>query len=153
MSETIEVVTRPTDLAKRMARYPRQLDAAMAKTMEASLLHVQSSIPGYPVAPPDVNASERTGTLGRTLGVAQSSGVIGKAQIQLVRRAGQGVYEGKLGTLLEYAPNVIGKSQGMPWARYWWNITDVKARAQQGVINLHQGAVNKVLSWLDGKTI
>lgn len=145
----IEVVTSPPDLERRLIGYPGKLDAVMRKTMEASLLHIQSEIPAYPDAPPGVNTAGRTGTLGRTLGVSQDGGVLGKAQIHTVQSIGAASYEGKIGTTLWYSDRVIG-NQEEPWSRYWWRLKGVAEKAREGVIKLHNVAAEELARFIDG---
>lgn len=145
----VEVETNPPDLFARFARYPVKTDRVMKKTMEASLLHLQGEIPPYPEGPAGVDTSGRTGTLGRRLGLAQSGGRIGKAEIHTVKRIGSAAYEGKLGTSLFYAPRVIGQ-QEPPWARYWWTLHSVARKAKDGVIKLHNAAAEELARFIDG---
>ena len=147
--DLIEVKMTPPDLPRRLQAAPRKLDAINRKTMEASLLYVQGEIPGYPKAPPDVDDSRRTGTLGRRLGVSQGGGVLGKPEIHLIKRMGQGAYEGRLGTSLWYADRVIG-NQEQPWSRYWWTLTGIARKATDGVRRLHAAAMDELARFIDG---
>lgn len=150
MKPDIEITTVPPDLMQRLQNYPRKTDAVMKKTMEASLLHVQGEIEPYPSPPAGVDTSGRTGTLGRTLGVSQEGGVMGKAQIHLVQSIGSSAYEGKIGTTLWYSERVIGEAQGEPWSRYWWRLKDVAQKAKDGVIRLHNVAAEELARFIDG---
>lgn len=149
MQVDVEVTTTPPDLERRLAQYPRQTRKVMKKTMEASLLHIQGEIPGYPTAPVGVDASGRTGTLGRTLGVSQSGGVVGKAEIHTVRTIGTTAYEGKIGTSLPYADRVIG-NQDSPWKSYWWTLKGVAEKARDGIVRLHNVAAEELARFIDG---
>lgn len=149
MQVDIEVTTTPPDLQQRLARYPAQTRKVMKKTMEASLLHVQENIPGYPEAPAGVDASRRTGTLGRKLGVSQAGGVAGKAEIHLIEQIGTHSYQGTIGTLLPYADRVIG-NQGQPWKRYWWTLKGVAKKAADGIVRLHNVAAEELARFIDG---
>lgn len=146
----IEIITTPPDLLRRFQTYPTQFSGVMRKTMEASLLHVQSSTPGYPRPRPN-QTYIRTGTLGRTLGVSQSGGPMGKAQINTVRKLGA-AYQGEYGTNLSYAPRVIGEgTQGKAFVGRWWTMKTVASRAAKGVIRLHGLAVEELARWIDGR--
>lgn len=135
---------------RRLQRYPRQFDITMRRTMEASLLHVQQSVPSYPRPRPNQKYI-RTGTLGRTLGVSQSGGPVGKAQINTVRKMGM-AYEGTFGSNLSYAPDVIGEGTQRPiHAGRWWTLKTVAKRAEKGIIRLHETAVQTLASWIDGR--
>jgi hypothetical protein len=149
----IEIRTVPPDLLQRMQRYPDKLDAVLLKTGEAALLHVQGSIPDYPPPLPD-QRYRRTGTLGRTLGVGMSGGVIGPAQIQQVRRIGAAGFEARLGTNLSYAPDVIGDgTQKAIFAGRWWTMRKVAELARAGVVRLYQAAAERMADWLEGRAI
>lgn len=150
MPADIEVTTVPPDLARRLQQYPQQTRAVMRKTMEASLLHIQGEIPAYPQAPAGVNTSGRTGTLGRTLGVSQSGGAIGKAEIHTIQPIGSSAFEGKIGTSLWYSERVIGDAQEEPWSRYWWRLRDVAKKARDGVLKLHNAAAEELARFIDG---
>ena len=150
MPADIEVTTVPPDLQRRLQEYPRQTKAVMKKTMEASLLHIQGEIPAYPQPPAGVDTSGRTGTLGRTLGVSQSGGAIGKAEIHLVENIGSSAFEGKIGTSLWYAERVIGELQQKPWVDYWWQLKGVAQRARDGVVRLHNAATEELARFIDG---
>lgn len=149
MPADITVETVPPDLMQRLQRYPRKTDAVMKKTMEASLLHIQGEIPAYPNPPAGIDASRRTGTLGRTLGVSQGGGVMGKAEIHTVQSIGAASYEGKIGTTLWYSDRVIG-NQEEPWSRYWWRLKGVAEKAREGVIKLHNVAAEELARFIDG---
>lgn len=145
----VEIETNPPDLFRRFARYPGKTRRVMRKTMEASLLHTQGEIPAYPVAPANVDASRRTGTLGRRLGVAQSGGRLGRAEIHTIRTIGSTAFEGKLGTSLFYADRVIG-SQQSPWDAYWWTLSSVAKKAKDGIVKLHKAAAEELARFIDG---
>lgn len=146
----LEIRTTPPDLLQRMSKYPAQLDGVMRKTMEASILHLQASVPGYPPPPPNSNY-RRTGQLGRSLGVAQEGGTIGPPSIKAIRKVGPG-YEGIFGTNLNYAPDVIGEgTQKAVHAGRWWTMKTVADRAREGVVKLYQVAADRMAAWLDGR--
>lgn len=152
MADTgIEIITTPPDLLQRLgARYPQQLSAVMEKAMEASLLHVQGSVPGYPKPRPN-QSYVRTGTLGRSLGVAQSGGPVGTPSIRLQKKVGS-VYEGEFGTSLNYAPDVIGEgTQKEMFVGRWWTMKTVAKQAAAGIVRLHEAAVDELAKWIDGR--
>ena len=139
------------ELFARMSAFPMQLSRAVKKTMEASLLHVQGSVPPYPQAPEGVNARGRTGLLGRTLGRGMSGGNIGRAAIHEIKMGAGGFSEGRFGTNVEYAEKVIGETQQSPWSGYWWNILQVAEKARPGVIKLFHAMGDELAKWLDRK--
>lgn len=151
MAETgIEVITTPRDLVQRFQRYPEQFSQVMQKTMEASLLHVQSSTPGYPRPRPN-QTYRRTGTLGRSLGVSQTGGPLGAPSIRTIKKLGA-AYMGEYGTNLEYAPDVIGEgTQKELFVGRWWTLATVAKRATAGIIKLHDAAVDTLARWIDGR--
>lgn len=150
MPSEVQITTTPPDLLQRFNRYPRQFSIVMRKTMEASLLHVQSSTPGYPRTRPNQKYI-RTGTLGKSLGVAQSGGPVGKAQINTVRKIGI-AYQGEYGTNLHYAPTVIGEgTQGNAFVGRWWTMKTVAKRAAAGILKLHNAGVEELARWINGR--
>ncbi len=147
---SIEVIMTPRDLMQRFSRYPNEFSRVMEKTMQASLLHVQSSVPSYPKPRPN-QSYRRTGTLGRSLGVTQSGGPIGRATIQTTRKVGA-AYQGEFGSSLSYAPDVIGEgTQKEMFVGRWWTLKTVAKRAMAGIIRLHDTAVDELARWLDGR--
>lgn len=151
MADEITVVTNPPDLIQRFNNYPRQLDAAMQKTAEAAILHIQGSVPAYP-PPPSTSTYARTGQLGRSLGAGMSGGIAGQPSIRLIKKLGQGSYEATFGTNLDYAPQVIGTdSQKKPFKSYWWTMRVVGQKAMAGVLKLYQTATDELAKWLDGR--
>lgn len=147
----ITVTTTPPDLFQRMQRYPQQLDTAASTTMQAALLHLQGSVPPYP-APPANSRYRRTGTLGRTLGVSQTGGVLGQPDIRLVRKLGSSGYEGAFGSNLNYAPDVIGEGTQKPFfATYWWTMKTVAENATAGIVRLYQVMADRMAAFLDGR--
>ena len=150
MEPKITVEMTPPDLIKRMGRYPKKLDATLKKTMEASLLHVQGSVPSYPPETP-AQTYRRTGTLGRSLGVAQSGSTLGQPDIKLVRPLGASGYRGEFGTNLSYAPPVIGEgTQTKAFKGRWWTMKTVADRATKGVVRLHDKAAELMARFLEG---
>jgi hypothetical protein len=151
LSDEITVTTNPPDLIQRFEKYPQQLDAVMHKTAEASMLHVQGSVPPYP-PPPSTSTYQRTGQLGRSLGVGMGGGVAGQPSVRLIKKLGAGSYEATFGTNLEYAPAVIGtESQKQPFKKYWWTMRTVARQAMDGVVKLYDTATRELAKWLEGR--
>jgi hypothetical protein len=133
------------ELLRRMQQFPAELDKSANITMEASLLTLGENVPAYPSPPPN-SGYDRTGTLGRTLG---SSG--GKADIFESKKVGGG-FEGRFGTMLEYAPYVIGDdTQAYMHAGRWWTIKDVAAKAAAKIERLWETLGDKMAAFLDRK--
>ena len=123
----------------------------MKVTTKAAALVGQGAIPSYPSAPPGVDDSGRTGTLGRSLGVAQTGGIIGQAQIFTFKRLGQASYEAAIGTRVKHAESVIGANQKPPWIRYWWNINTWLKIAQPKIIKLYENTMQQLVNFLEGR--
>lgn len=145
MANEVEIRFTPPDLIRRMERYPDELHKEMERTMQQSLAHVQSSVPGYPPARPS-SSYRRTGTLGRSIGLG------GKAEIYEVKRIGQG-YEARLGTRLHYAPSVIGPNDQLPFfqARGWWTLRTALDKAKPGIERLFEGMSRRMVEFLEGR--
>ena len=150
-TELIEIVMNPPDLIQRMARYPKELDREMNKTTEAAVLHVWGSVLPYPTQAAG-SSYARTGGLGRTLGTGQGGGKSGNPDILTTKRLGQGRYEGRFGTLLYYAPHVIGTlTQARHIAKAgWWTMKDVKDKAQAGIQRLFDKMAGRMVKFLGG---
>jgi len=146
---TITVETRPRDLMQRLERYPSQFDRVMKVTMGAAMLTAVEQTPRYPSKPP-TSTYVRTGTLGRTLGVGRTGGVIGQPDIFTSKRMGQAVYEGAVGTNLEYAPFVIGDGTQAGHMSHWWTVSTWSKRAAAKIVRLYDNTMNQVARWLDG---
>lgn len=147
----VSTETRPPDLFRRMARFPYKFNGVMRNTSRASLLYIQGEIPGYPTAPAGVDASRRTGTLGRTIGSSMAGGRSGRPVIFDIRQLGLGSFEGRMGTNLSYASRVIGERQGNPWAQYWWTLIGVAENALGGVVRLYNAAMDEMAAFLEGR--
>lgn len=143
---SIEVTFRPPDLVRRMQRYPDKLHEEMGKTMTQSLAHLQGSVPPYPPAWPS-SSYRRTGTLGRSIGLG------GRADIYEVKSLGSGGYEARLGTRLNYAPQVIGPNDQLPLfkARGWWTLRTALDKAKPGIERLFQAMVKRLAAYLEGQ--
>ena len=149
---TIEVKLTPPDLLERLRDHPKELNEGMQEAMYQSLLHIQYSVGSYPVYK---SKYQRTGQLGRSLGVSESGGRIGFADEQEVKPIGQHVVEGVIGTNLKYAPYVIGDGPGPAQAkhmRHWWTMKTVKAKAEKapGIVAIFEKMVEKLAKKLGG---
>jgi len=150
----ITVTTVPPDLLQRMSRYQNQLDGVMKETATAALLVIQENVPAYPTQKPD-SRYVRTGQLGRSMGVGQRGGMEGRPDIYLVKRMGDGGYEGEFGSNLEYAPQVIGEQSQKAFfkKRGWWTTKTIATRAAPKVIKVYEIASRKMAAWLEGKGV
>lgn len=148
MADNLVEIKGLDELQKRMSQFPRELEKVQDTTMDASLLTLWENVPPYPERPQD-SSYDRTGTLGRSLGVSMSGEKIGKPRIYAKKKLGSGM-EGQFGTNLEYAPYVIGDQQ----SRYhfmWWTMKSVKEKAQDKIVKLWNTAAEKLAKFLDGK--
>lgn len=152
MDANIEIKTNPPDLFRRMERFPQELARETEHTMEQALQHVWGSVPPYPPARPG-SGYVRTGTLGRSLGSSQAGGMGSKPDIYQVRKLGASKYEGRFGTRLEYAPQVIGTQTQKRIFRNigWWTMADIAKKATQGVQRLFDKMAGRMVKFLEGK--
>ena len=149
MTEGMIISTDPPDLFQRFQRYPQQFNRVMEKSMDASMLHVQSSVPSYP-PPREGQSYIRTGTLGRTMGISQQGQPLGKPSIYKTSKLGN-AYQGEFGTNIHYAPDVIGEGTQKPlFVSRWWTIGTVARRAARGILRIHEIAVEELARWIDG---
>jgi len=134
MLPSIEVRGRD-ELHRRFREFPKKYTAAVAKTMQASLLILQGSAPKYP-RPPAGSTYRRTGTLGRSLGISMSGGKVEKPDLFVVRKGG-GYQEARFGTRLHYAPYVVGdaSSQQAGHMKHWWTVPQTLLRAARPKID------------------
>ena len=139
------------ELQQRMRDYPKQLAAAIQKTLQASLLTLWENVPPYP-PPPEDSTYVRTGTLGRTLGSNIEGGRSGGPDVYEVRQLGS-VWEGHFGSALEYAPHVIGDDTQARQNEHWWKISVIKERAEEKIIKLFGILAEKMAKFLDGKGV
>jgi hypothetical protein len=110
-------------LIERFKEHPRKLYGEIRTTMNAALLVLWESVPGYP-PPPEGSDYRRTGTLGRTLGSGEAGGNLGGTpDIYELKNSGV-LFEGSFGTRLKYAPYVIGdrNDEQAGHMRHWWTI-------------------------------
>ena len=74
------------EIQERMKQAPRKFIAVIAETIKASLFVFWENVPPY-VPAPATSTYNRTGTMGRTLGVSQSGQKLGQPDIFEVRQA------------------------------------------------------------------
>jgi hypothetical protein len=108
------------ELHARFRQFPQKWSKALGKTLQASLLILQGSVPKYPRPPAD-STYRRTGMLGRSLGSAVGGGKVGRPDIFEVRKMG-GFQEGRFGSRLKYAPYVVGEQQAAVHQGRWWTV-------------------------------
>lgn len=150
MTETVIEVKGLKELLARMQKYPVESAKAQALTMSAALITLWENVPPYPPAPPS-SAYDRTGTLGKTLGVGESGGVSGNPDIYTVKPLGGG-FEGRFGTKLSYAEYVIGDdTQAAVHQGRWWTMQVVANKASEKIVRLFNTLAEKLARFLDGK--
>lgn len=144
MEIDISVEYTPPNLPTIMKSFPRKFEQINFLFVQAALLAFQEAVPGY--APPRPNQTyKRTGTLGRSLGVAMGGGRVGKPSIYDIRHLGSGSYEGSFGSSLIYAADVIGRNQKPIFAGRWWvMVVIVPKRAAKKLRELGQAVANAV---------
>jgi len=147
----IEYTTIPPDLKERLIDFPVEYGKAMRVTMKAAMLTVHESTPAYPPERPG-QTYIRTGTLGRSLGVAQGGGVSGKPEIYIRKRIGRGNYEGHGGTLLGYAEYVIGERQAWMHVGRWWTVVTWGNLAAVKVLKLYRQTMQQLADFIEGKS-
>ena len=150
MPVTIEL-TGLKELAARFDAFPEVYAREVGSTMKEALFILQENVPEYPPAPS--NAYQRTGQLGRSLGVNMSGSPQGQADIYEVKRQGNqhgSSVTARFGTRLGYAPRVIGENtQQRPWSGYWWTIKTVATNATSKINETFERLVNDLAAFLD----
>jgi hypothetical protein len=139
-------------LLSRWDRFPKKVAQVLNRLMRGGLDVIHSEVPAYPPQPPDSDY-DRTGTLGRTLGVGMGGGKMGKADVETVKRSSRG-YVARFGTRLDYAQHVIGSRafHQLPQFRHWWTLPDTVAqRARPRLAKLVQGAAQILAAWITKK--
>ena len=140
MSELI-TIEGLKEIINRMTAYPLDLAKIVYESMGGSLYTLNENVPPYPQKDSG-STYRRTGTLGRSLGVASNDGKGGGAggnpSIFKVKQLGGGNVEGKFGTNLEYAEFVIGENQAGMHSSNWWTIRTIAERAADKIEKIWQ---------------
>ena len=131
----------------KLSAFPDKLREVLGATMEAANLAVWESTPGYPDKP-EGSKYDRTGTLGRTLGVDESGAKGGQPDIFEVREMSTG-FEAHFGTNLGYAPYVIGESQAWMHKGIWWTMADIAEKATPKVRAIFERVKDEVVAWFN----
>lgn len=142
-------VTGLKETIERMGQFPSQARRAIRTTMQAEILHIWESVPGYPPQPPTDYV--RTGTLGRSIGSGTSGGMTGKPDIYEVVENG-GMVKGSIGSSLDYAQYVIGDyaEQQAGHMRHWWTLPqDVLGQAFDGIKERFEILRDNLIAFLD----
>ena len=131
-------------LIRKFAGYPGRLKTAMGKAMWASLLILWENVPPYP-AKPQGSSYDRTGTLGRSLGVMEGGGKAGKPTVYSVTGSGTQTI-GKFGTNLNYAQYVVDPDR-QAWMHKgrWWTMKHIKNKSVDKIKALWDDIVKKAI--------
>ena len=147
----IQIEFNPPDLLHRMRRYPKKLDDELEEAMEAALHQVHAKVKAYPIYESDY---ERQNILGKSLGSDMHTGGrvsdSGANLIKRHRRLGQGKYEGRFGTSLEYAQYVIGTKTQAGHMSHWWTMDEIKERAEPGIKKIFEEMTRRLVKFLGG---
>lgn len=136
------------ELMRRFKDFPRKYSAAVKKTLQASLIILQGSAPGYP-SPRSGSRYRRTGTLGGSLGISERGARMGTPEIFEVRKAG-GFQEARYGTRLKYAQHVVGENQAWMHQGRWWTVPgDVLRRAMPKIASAFKVLTERLAAYLD----
>lgn len=141
-----------TELLQKMTAFPVELTKAAAITMTASLNTLWENVPPYPQQDPQAKYRRR-GKLGKSLGSDEGGGASGgNPSIYSIRKLGEGNFEGKFGTNLEYAHYVIGEgTQAGMHSSNWWTIKTVAERAAEKVERLWEALGEELAQLLESK--
>ena len=138
-------------LIARMQKYPKELQKVMEITTKAALLVFWENVPPYPEKT-ERGSYDRTGTLGRSLGVGEGGGKAGEPSIFTVKPIGTSGYEGKFGTNLGYAPYVIGDgTQAKVHQGRWWTMKTIAEKSAAKIAKVFNTAGEKLAAFLAGK--
>jgi hypothetical protein len=145
-------VTGLKELIARMQAFPVKLAQVLVVGMAASLTTFWENVPPYPPEPQD-SSYRRTGLLGRTLGSSESGGASGgQPSVFVVRKLGGGNMEGKFGTNLNYAEQVIGEgTQAAVHRGRWWTLKTVAEKATDKIKRIWIGVGDSLVNFLEGK--
>ena len=147
MTQQIEVKGLD-ELIRAMDAYPRELAEVMAVTMSAGLNTLWENVPPYPEQDPMSNY-QRTGLLGKSFGSGMQGGASGASPDIYRISNGSGMWEGKFGSQLEYAPFVVGEEQAGMHSSNWWNIQDIANSAVDKIERLFQTAAERLAAFLE----
>ena len=137
------------ELRARFAKMPSKYNAAMRKTMEASLFVLQENVPPYP-PPPSGSTYRRTGTVGRSLGVGMAGRPVGQPDIKKVTGRVGSNFVGTFGTRLNYAPYVIGeREQARAHKGRWWTMLTIAKNATPKIIQVFEALTVELARFLD----
>jgi hypothetical protein len=143
------------ELQKQFTAYPLAYNKVMAVATATGLLVLLENVPPYPPKP-EGSRYDRKGTLGRSLGAGELTGgrMGGTPDIFKVRRIGIG-HEGKMGSNLKYAADVIGSrgQQKAPFTAYWWRLEQVIGPSFGKILRIYQKAADKLAAFLEGKNV
>jgi hypothetical protein len=148
------------ELIAQMRAFPQKLKQVAKIGMEASLNTLWENVPSYPT-PPDGSSYRRTGTLGKSLGSSEGGGSAGgKPSIYEVKQAGVGGFvEGRFGTTLDYAPYVIGPTEGAKGERQawmhkdrWWQLEDIIPKSKAKIDAIWTGIAQKMADFLNSRS-
>lgn len=133
------------ELIAKFGKMPPALDKELKQRMKDSLLVLQESVPGYPPKRANqVSNYKRTGTLGKSLGVSQGGGKVGKPTVYSIKGTGANV-EGRFGTDLSYAKYVIDpQRQAYMHQQWWWDMDVVKNIAEPKIKRIWDDIVNGI---------
>lgn len=140
------------EIRQRMEMYPVKYTEEVARAVATSMLVLQENIPPYPPQPSD-STYERTGTLGRSIGITQQGGRVGQPSIFKIRRVGGMDFEGRFGTNLKYAPRVIGdrSQQSSFFSQYWWRLEQVIGPSYRKINEIFGKLTANLAKFLAGK--
>jgi hypothetical protein len=171
-AKPITIQYRPKDLPQRFGRWPRKVEKDIEKTMHASLLAAQESIPAYPSrrsSLKDGTAKQRrwffwavkhgkasytrrvSGGIAGSLGLGSSGQKMGKPSIYYVRKIGSRSWEGVMGSNKPGVEYVIGDAQARMHRPVWWRFSHVRRRAMGKILKLWNDLTVDLAHYLDGK--
>jgi hypothetical protein len=129
------------EIIDKFDKLPREVQRALRKTMDNSLLELQQNVVemGYPPQRTNlVRPYKRTGTLGRSIGIGA------KPTVYSITGSGSNI-QGKFGTNLAYAKYVIGdETQAYMHKQWWWTMSVVKNRAQDKIKQLWDMTITSI---------
>lgn len=130
------------ELINKLDEIPKEVELAMQKTMQVSLLTLQNNTAemGYPPQRANmVRPYKRTNVLAKSLGMTG-----GKPTVYSIKGSGVSL-EGRYGTDLSYAKYVIGdNTQAYMHQGWWWTMNVVKERAKEKIVSLWNTTITKI---------